>query len=103
MHPEYGRTLRTLTVTPHCSSPDTVEVGYNQGFTGYIPMNQLSYYCDGGDLIHCRIYVHQLEDPLHTVYRYPAMADYAHTGNSTAPKFDLSKIMDGARRNGQMY
>ena len=43
---EYG-TLMTLTVSPYCSSPNTVAVAYNQGFTGYIPMKQLHYYRDG--------------------------------------------------------
>jgi hypothetical protein len=92
---EYG-TLRNLTVLPPCLSPNTVEVAYNQCFTGYIPMKQLSQYRDGDNLIiHCHIYVHQLQNPIHTIY--PATADHF----IQAPKFDLSKIMDGARQNGQ--
>jgi speckle-type POZ protein len=95
MNPEYG-TLRSLTVLPRCPSPSTVAVAYNQYFTGYIPMKQLPYFRDGDDLIiHCHIYVHQLEKPKHTIY--PATADHV----IQAPKFDLSKIMDGARQNGQ--
>ena len=89
-------TLRTLTVLPPCSRSNTVAVTHYEGFTGYIPMKQLHYYRDGDNLIiHCHIYVHQLENPIHTIY--PATADHV----TQAPKFDLSKIMDGARQNGQ--
>lgn len=101
-HYDYSRseswydTLRTLIVSPPCSKPNTVAVSYNQGFTGYIPMKQLPYYRDGDNLIiHCHIYVHLLENPIHTIY--PATADHV----TQAPKFDLSKIMDSARQNGQ--
>ena len=64
----YGM-INTLTVLPRCASPNTVRITYNQCFTGYIPMNQLSRYRDDDDfIIHCHIYVHQLENPVHACH-----------------------------------
>ena len=86
----------TVSVLPYCVNPNTVKILYDQCFTGYMPMSELSNYRDGNDLtIYCRIFVRELEIPVHTIA--PAIADYG----TQAPKFDLSKVMEGARQNGQ--
>ena len=59
-------------------------------------MSELSNYRDGNDLtIYCCIFVRQLEKPVHTIA--PAVTDYS----TQTPKFDLSKVMEGARQNDQ--
>ena len=94
-NPKYV-TLYTLSVLPHCTSPNTAKISYNECFTGYIPMNQLLCYKDGNDLIvHCHITVFRLEAPVHAIR--PAIADH----DIKAPKFDLSKVMEDARLNDQ--
>ena len=86
----------TVSVSPYCVNPNTVKILYDECFTGYMPMSELSNYRDGNDLtVYCHIFVRELENPVHTIA--PAIADYG----TQVPKFDLSKVMEGARQNGQ--
>ena len=90
---------RTLSVSPSCSTPRTVQVYWGSTITGCIPFAQGTtdishYYLYGNDLIiQCHIHVSQLEKPIHTTSELTAAADSL----LKSPKFDLSQIMQDAR------
>ena len=65
----------------------------NNSFTGTI-ISKLGQYTDGEDLIiHCQIFVNELDNPVHVVKKSEV------EDNNMSSRFDLSKLMEDARHN----
>ena len=87
-----------LSIEPYCCEPNTIQMYRNsysstsspREFTAVIPKSGFDKYLDGDDLvIHCCIFVNELDKPVHTE-NIPVIED-------KAPHFDLSKVMEDAR------
>ena len=93
-HPESSKyTTKSMSISLSCPGTQTVRVYFNNLFIGTIPKYNFGNYTDGEDLIiHCHIFVNELDNPVHVVKK-------SEVEDNVSPRFDLPKLTEEARHN----